>query len=63
MKLFKNVDFRDLPAILAEGILPISVTGNDNWDDGRRASNSREVVYLFNAERGASFVNYGTALI
>lgn len=63
MKLFKNVDIKDLPAILRDGILPISVTGNDNWDDGRRAENSREVVYLFDAERGSSFINYGAALI
>jgi hypothetical protein len=31
MKLYKNVDIKDLESILENGILPISVTGNDNW--------------------------------
>lgn len=64
MKLYKNVDIRDLNSILENGILPISVTGNDNWEEGFRSNNSREVVYLFDAlNHGDSFVDYGLALI
>ena len=63
MKLFKNVDIKDLNNILEKGILPISKTGNDNWEDDYRTNNSKDVVYLFSAKNGASFVNYGLALI
>ncbi len=64
MKLYKNVDIKDLESILENGILPISVTGNDNWKEGARANNSKDVVYLFDAlNKGDSFVNYGLALI
>ena len=64
MKLYKNVDIEDLEKILAEGILPISVTGNDNWSEGKRADNSKGKVFLFEAKRyGDSFVGYGLALI
>lgn len=64
MKLFKNVDIKDLENILANGILPISVTGNNNWEDDYRSNNSTDVVYLFDAKNhGDTFVNYGLALI
>ncbi len=64
MKLYKNVDIKDLENILENGILPISVTGNDNWEEGYRSNNSKDVVYLFNAlNHGDTFVNYGLALI
>lgn len=63
MKLFKNVDIKDLESILNDGILPISKTGNDDWENGNRAENSKDVVYLFNAKNGSSFTNYGLALI
>ena len=64
MKLFKNVDIEDLNKILNEGILPISKTSNNNWDGGRRADNSKDVVYLFEAkENGDSFTQYGLVLL
>ena len=64
MKLFKNVDVEDLQNILAEGILPISVTGNNNWEEDYRSNNSEDVVYLFKAlNHGDTFTQYGLALI
>ena len=64
MKLYKNVDIKDLDSILKNGILPISKTGNDNWGSGNRVNNSKNVVYLFKAlNTGESFVNYGLVLI
>lgn len=63
MKLFKNVDILDLQKIMKEGILPISVTGNV-WTGGRRAPNSKDVVYLFDplTERN-TFMQYGIVLL
>ncbi len=64
MKLFKNVDILDLENILQEGILPISQTNNDNWSDGNRSNNSKDMVYLFDAlNQGDSFTHYGLVLI
>lgn len=64
MKLFKNVDILDLENILQEGILPINQTNNDNWSDGNRSHNSKDVVYLFEAlNQGDSFTHYGLVLI
>ena len=64
MKLFKNVDILDLENILQEGILPINQTNNDNWSDGNRSNNSKDVVYLFKAlNQGDSFTHYGLVLI
>lgn len=64
MKLYKNVDILDLENIMREGILPISQTHNDNWSDGNRSNNSKDMVYLFEAlNQGDSFVNYGLVLI
>lgn len=64
MKLFKNVDILDLNSILKDGILPISKTGNDNWSDGNRSNNSKDMVYLFEAlNKGDSFMHYGIVLI
>ena len=37
LKLYKVVDKEDLEKILKEGILPISKTGNNNWEGNRRA--------------------------
>ena len=45
MKLYKNVDILDLENIMRDGILPISQTNNDNWSDGNRSNNSKDVVY------------------
>lgn len=64
MKLYKNVNILDLENILQEGILPINQTNNDNWSDGNRSNNSKDVVYLFKAlNQGDSFTHYGLALI
>lgn len=64
MKLFKNVGVEDLKAILTEGILPISKTGNDNWEEGLRGSNSTEVVYLhLPTGKKNTFTQYGIALV
>lgn len=64
MKLYNNVDILDLNNILKNGILPISKTGNDNWGDGNRSNNSKDVVYLFEAlNQGDSFMHYGLVLI
>ena len=64
MRLFKNVDIEDLNKILKEGILPVSKTQNNNWNKGRRANNSKDVVYLFKAkENGDSFTQYGLVLL
>lgn len=46
MRLFKNVDIINLEKILNEGILSLEEFGNNNWDDGYRADNARDVVYL-----------------
>lgn len=61
--LYKNVDIKDLEAILNNGILPISATGNDNWDGGHRADNSKDVVYLFKPLEVKSAYNYGIVLL
>ncbi|MEZ7765386.1 hypothetical protein O3802_05240 [Gemella sp. 27098_8_92] len=64
MKLYKNVSSEDLDKILKEGILPISKTGNDNWEGNRRANNSTEVVYLFNPISDVtSFTQYGDVVL
>lgn len=64
LKLYKVVDKEDLEKILKEGILPISKTGNNNWEGNRRADNSTEVVYLFKplAEQ-LNFTQYGDVLL
>ena len=64
MKLYKVVSSEDLEKILKEGILPISKTGNDNWDNDGRANNSTEVVYLFNPLTDKKdFKQYGDVLL
>lgn len=64
MKLFKNVGLQELKDILKNGILPISVTGNDNWEEGKRSNNSREVVYLFSPKNEYNtFMQYGLVLL
>lgn len=61
---YKNVDICDLPSILSKGILSLNASGNDNWGDGHRVNNSRDVVYLFRPTGYEnSFVNYGAALL
>ena len=64
LKLYKVVDKEDLEKILKEGILPISKTGNDNWEGNRRADNSTEVVYLFKPLTDKlDFTQYGDVLL
>lgn len=64
MKLFKNVGVEDLKAILTDGILPISKTGNDNWEDSYRGNNSTEVVYLHHPTgKQNTFTQYGIVLV
>jgi len=64
LKLYKVVAKEDLEKILKEGILPISKTGNDNWEGNRRADNSTEVVYLFNPLTDQlNFTQYGDVLL
>jgi hypothetical protein len=63
MRLYHNADITDINSIIENGLLPASVTENDNWEQAR-ANNSRDVVYLscpIGEEN--SFVNYGIALI
>lgn len=63
-KLYKVVAKEDLEKILKEGILPISKTGNNNWEGNRRADNSKEVVYLFNPLRDQlNFTQYGDVIL
>ena len=64
MILYKNVDIKDLESILTKGILSLNKSGNNNWDDNKRASNSCDVVYLFNPlTEQNSFCNYGAVLL
>ena len=64
MRLFKNVDINDLENILVKGILSLDASGNDNWQDGKRANNATDKVYLFCPKnRGDVFPQYGAALI
>lgn len=64
MKLYKVVSSEDLDNILKDGILPISKTGNDNWEDDKRADNSIDVVYLFNPlTEQKNFRQYGDVLL
>ena len=64
LKLYKVVAKEDLEKILKEGILPISKTGNNNWEGNRRADNSTEVVYLFNPlTEQLNFSRYGDVIL
>lgn len=64
MILYHNCDYRDLPSILRDGILPMSKTGNNRWEDKKRVNNSEDVVYLFKpVGKQNSFTQYGICLI
>lgn len=64
LKLYKVVAKEDLEKILKEGILPISKTGNNNWEGNRRADNSKEVVYLFKPLTDQlNFTQYGDVIL
>lgn len=65
MILYKNVDICDLDSILERGILSLDESGNGNWDEGKRADNRTDVVYLFTSIEGKNntFPEYGAALL
>ena len=65
MKLYHNCDIIDLEKILEEGLLPLSKTNNDKWENGKRAFNSKDCVYLFSPKgRVNSFPSsYGIVLL
>lgn len=64
MTLYKNVDIKDLESILSNGLISLDESGNNNWDDKKRANNNTNVVYLFKPNvKGDSFPQYGVALI
>ena len=64
MILYKNVDICDLESIVQRGILSVDQCGNNNWEEGHRAKNATNVVYLFRPTGVQnSFPNYGAALI
>lgn len=64
MRLYKNVDIKDLESILEKGILSFNESGNNNWENGHRANNSCDVVYLFRPlTEENSFCKYGVALL
>lgn len=65
MILYKNVDICDLKSIMTKGILSIDESGNNNWDEEKRANNRTDVVYLFKPDRCASnsFPQYGVVLL
>jgi len=60
--VFANCDIKDLEKILVEGLLPASVTGNNNWDDDNRAENANDKVYMFKPKTIINnFIEYGLA--
>lgn len=66
MILYKNVDISDLPSIRdLSALVSIDDLGYSNWDDGKRARNATNVVYLFKPLPGKpnSFPAYGAALL
>lgn len=64
MRLYKNVDIKDLQSILDIGILSLNKSGNNNWNEGKRANNSCDNVYLFKkVSEENSFCQYGVALL
>ena len=60
---YKNVDIKDLESILKKGILSMDECKNNNWDDGRRANNPTNVVYLFKPKNRNCLVMYGLILL
>lgn len=64
MRLYHNADIQDIENILRQGLLPLSETSNDRWDNGKRANNRDDVVYLFSSKgEQNSFVSYGLCLV
>lgn len=65
MILYKNVDICDLKSIFEKGILSIDECHYDRWEEGQRANNATDCVYLFDTVINGSntFPNYGAALL
>ena len=64
MKLYKNVDLCDLESICENGILSANECDNFNWEDGNRANNTYDLVYLFEPTSDFNtFVKYGLVLL
>lgn len=64
MILYKNVDICDLESIFDKGIISIDDGATDNWEEGNRADNPTDVVYLFKPSGKANaFPKYGLALL
>lgn len=65
MKLYKNVDICDLNSILKKGIISLDESENNNWEEGKRAKNPTDCVYLFQPIEGKpnAFPEYGVALL
>lgn len=65
MILYKNVDICDLDSILKNGILSFEESKNNNWNEGKRANNPTDRVYLFQPveNKPNSFPKYGVALL
>ena len=65
MTFYKNVDISDLDSILEKGLLSLDESGNDNWEEGKRANNPTDKVYLFSPldNKDNSFPKYGLALL
>ena len=62
--LYKNVDICDLESILKKGVLPLDSLEENNWEEGKRASNRTDKVYLFSPKKEQnSFPKYGAALL
>lgn len=64
MKLYKNVDIKDIESICKNGILPASVCKNYNWENDNRGAGSLDVVYLakYIGDLNTA-VQYGLALV
>ena len=59
---YSNCDIKDLNEILVEGLLPISITNNNGWENDNRADNSCDKVYMFQPKTSLnSFIEYGMA--
>lgn len=64
MTLYHNADIVDLESICRDGLVSLDISKNDKWEEGHRADNRTDVVYLFNPIASQnSFVNFGAALI
>lgn len=64
MKLYANAPIEVLDEIIKDGLQPMSITGNNNWAEGKRADNSKDLVYLFSPISNRNyFPKYGLVLL